>query len=80
MPVVEDEAVVRKLVERHLSKRGFFVAAGSLREADASLAERDFDAVLANLNLPAGKGVDAVEWITLRGRARSRLSSRAALE
>ncbi|MBN8609103.1 MAG: response regulator [Deltaproteobacteria bacterium] len=61
--VVEDEEVFRRLLERHLTRRGaVVVTVGTMRRARERLAEdEDFDAVLTDLNLPDGKGVDVLQ-------------------
>ena len=60
--VVEDEEVFRRLLERHLTRRGaIVVTVGTMRRARERLAEEEFDAVLTDLNLPDGKGVDVLQ-------------------
>lgn len=59
--VVDDEPAVRFGFSQYLSKVGYRVSgAGTLAEGAKALAERGFDAVLLDLRLPDGHGLD---WI-----------------
>ncbi|MCK6480552.1 MAG: sigma-54 dependent transcriptional regulator [Planctomycetes bacterium] len=62
--VVEDEGPMRELVVEELSLRGLPAAgAASLAAARAAIAEREFDAVLLDLRLPDGDGMDLLREI-----------------
>lgn len=57
--VIEDQPEVADLVIRALERDGHLVSgAGSRAEADARLAENDFDVAVLDLGLPDGSGLD----------------------
>lgn len=58
--VVEDEPFVARALVRTLSRHGRVVAAGSAAEARAALDGAVFSAVLADVGLPDGSGMDVV--------------------
>lgn len=64
--LIEDEEGTRFGFSRYLSKAGYFIKESTcLSEAQEALLSQRFDAVLLDLNLPDGNGLD---WITdLRG-------------
>ncbi len=65
--IVEDNLRIGRLIAEGLGQRGFACdTAGTLEEAEASLASAQFDAMVLDLGLPDGDGVD---W--LRGRGES---------
>jgi CheY-like chemotaxis protein len=58
--ILEDDGVLRKQLSRYLGRHGFAVTAtASIREFRASLASSRFAAVLLDLSLPDGDGVEA---------------------
>ena len=60
--IVDDNEAILRLFRRHLSIEGYEVqTASTLAEAREAIAERRFDAVLLDLNLPDGSGLD---WVT----------------
>lgn len=55
--VVEDDAAVRRVLARHLARRGMrVVEAGSVADALLRLAEDSFDLVVTDLSLPGRPG------------------------
>ncbi len=62
--IVDDEEAVRRVYRRQLVRDGYDVAdAGTLALAREALSGRRFDAVLLDLNLPDGNGLDLVEEV-----------------
>jgi DNA-binding response OmpR family regulator len=60
--IVEDEEVLRQSLARYLAGRGLAVAvAGSLAEARMALAGGAFEAVVLDVGLPDGDGLDLLE-------------------
>ena len=67
--VVDDEPDLRTLYELTLLREGYRVeAAGSLAEARACLDERSFDAVITDMRLPDGLGLDLLKQLRTRQR------------
>ncbi len=65
--LVEDEAVFARAVEKRLAKSGLACrVAGSLREARRLLNDREPDAVLLDMRLPDGSGLDLLAEIRER--------------
>ena len=59
--IVEDEAVLRKHLGRLFEREGYeVVSAGSLAEATDCLAADRFDALLLDIMLPDGDGLDVL--------------------
>lgn len=59
--IVEDEAVLRKHLGRLLEREGYeVVSAASSAEAMERLATEHFDAVLLDIKLPDGDGLDVL--------------------
>ena len=59
--LVEDHAALREMVAGHLARRGFAVdAAGSAAEARAALAAASYDALVLDLGLPDGDGMEVL--------------------
>ena len=57
--IVEDEALVRRIVARHLRRKGFDAhEAGSLADAGALLERLRFDVLILDRMLPDGDGLD----------------------
>jgi two-component system response regulator PilR (NtrC family) len=66
---VDDEPDLRTLYELTLLREGYRVeAAGSLAEARACLDERSFDAVITDMRLPDGLGLDLLKQLRARQR------------
>lgn len=62
--VVDDELMMRKLVEKILSRDGFQVAlASDGREALSMLAERKFDIVISDIKMPEMNGFELLQVI-----------------
>src|SRR5450830_711198 len=67
--VVDDEPDLRTLYELTLLREGYRLeAAGSLAEARACLDERSFDAVITDMRLPDGLGLDLLKQLRTRQR------------
>ena len=59
--LIEDCAVTRFGVVRYFSKDGYQISeAGSLAEASRMMAERRFDLIIIDVNLPDGNGLDFI--------------------
>lgn len=57
--IVDDEASIRRLVEKELSsERRSIVAAGTAREAVRTFKRQPFDVVMLDMRLPDGDGLD----------------------
>src|SRR3569623_457556 len=68
--VVDDEPDLRTLYELTLLREGYRVeAAGSLAEAVAQLASRKFDAVITDMRLPDGHGIELRKRMTSEQRS-----------
>ncbi|MFD1797378.1 response regulator transcription factor [Paracoccus aurantiacus] len=66
--VVEDEADIADAVQRFLQGQGHAVdLVGNLADADAALSVAEFDAVLLDLALPDGQGLDLLRRERHRG-------------
>jgi two-component system response regulator PilR (NtrC family) len=62
--VVDDEPDIRELIDLTLSRMGLAACCvGSVGEAQASLAEEEFDLCLTDMRLPDGSGLDIVRHI-----------------
>ena len=67
--VVDDEPDLRTLYELTLLREGYDVdSAGSVEEAWARLAERSYNAVITDLRLPDGNGLDLLRRLDAAGR------------
>ena len=67
--IVDDEPGFRTAMSRYLSRAGFAVSdAASLRAARASLASNSFQAMLLDLQLPDGDGLEWIDEIRARHR------------
>lgn len=61
--IVDDEDLIRRMLGRMLRRRGFDTTlAGSAAEARELLAEREFDLVLSDVNMPGESGLDLVRY------------------
>lgn len=68
--IVDDNANIVQMYRRHLVLAGYEVfAAATLAAAREMAGERRFDAVLLDLNLPDGSGLDCVEELRQANRA-----------
>lgn len=68
--LVEDHGETRDLVARHFVRSSYVVAtAASCAEADALLAEREFQVVILDVMLPDGSGIDCCARLRQRGSA-----------
>jgi two-component system response regulator PilR (NtrC family) len=68
--VVDDEPDLRTLYELTLVREGYDVeAAGSVEEAWQALCEATFDAVITDMRLPDGTGLDLLQRLDLSGRS-----------
>ena len=66
--LVEDEASFRDVLQIGLAPQGFeSMAAGSLAEARRLLLAEPFDAVVSDLRLKDGSGIDLLAWMKDRG-------------
>ena len=62
--LVEDEASFREVLQMGLAPQGFqAVAVGSVAEARQRLTEGGFDAVVSDLRLKDGSGIDLLLWM-----------------
>lgn len=62
--VVDDEEPIRLLLARILEPEGYLVLlASDAAQAREIMAERHFDAVLCDLNMPGESGLDLARWI-----------------
>ncbi len=60
--LVEDDPTLRQLVRRNLAAEGFAVdTAATMEEADSAMAATQFDAVLLDLSLPDGDGIELLK-------------------
>src|SRR5438309_5669801 len=60
--LVEDKAELRAMLEQALARMGYgVVAAGQLDQALAALSREHFSAVLTDLKLPSGTGMDVLK-------------------
>ncbi len=67
--VVDDEPDLRTLYELSLLREGYDVdSAGSVAEALARLAERCYSAVITDMRLPDGSGLDLLRWLESTAR------------
>lgn len=62
--VVDDEADVRFIIKSLLKPKGLIVTeAGTLRECITKLGAKSVDAVILDIDLPDGSGLDAIPQI-----------------
>ncbi len=67
--VVDDEPDLRTLYELSLLREGYDVdSAGSVEEAWARLGERGYSAVITDMRLPDGNGIDLLRRLDAAGR------------
>ena len=71
--LVEDEASFRDVLQIGLAPQGFeTVAVGTPGGGQAAAAGRTFDAVVSDLRLKDGSGIDLLAWMKERGPGRPR--------
>ncbi|MCV2361393.1 sigma-54 dependent transcriptional regulator [Paucibacter sp. TC2R-5] len=67
--VVDDEPDLRTLYELTLVREGYALdTAGSVQEALACLQRRPYSAVITDMRLPDGSGLDLLHWLESQGR------------
>lgn len=67
--VVDDEPDLRTLYELTLLREGYELeTAGTVDEALRQLKQRDFSAVITDMRLPDGSGLDILQWLETQGR------------
>ena len=72
--IVDDEPDLRTLYELTLLREGYELeTAGSVTEALARLQQRAFSAVITDMRLPDGSGLDLLHWLESRGRSEKAL-------
>ncbi len=68
--VVDDEPDLRTLYEMTLLREGFALdSAGTVEDALALLDSKRYDAVITDMRLPDGTGLDVLRWLEQRGRS-----------
>ncbi len=68
--VIDDEPDLRTLYEMTLLREGFTLdSAGTVEDALALLATRRYDAVITDMRLPDGSGLDILRWLEQQGRS-----------
>jgi DNA-binding NarL/FixJ family response regulator len=71
--LIEDSPLIRRSLAEAIDALGSFrvtAFADAPDEAIASLAAQDFDAVIVDLQLRQGSGIDVLAWLQETGRAR----------
>ncbi|WP_418319070.1 sigma-54-dependent transcriptional regulator [Piscinibacter sakaiensis] len=72
--VVDDEPDLRTLYELTLVREGYRIdTAGDVGQAMARLAERQYDAIITDMRLPDGSGLDLLHHLEETGRAEKAL-------
>ncbi|MFG6465467.1 sigma-54-dependent transcriptional regulator [Roseateles sp. BYS87W] len=67
--VVDDEPDLRTLYELTLLREGYAVdSAGTVEEALAQLQAHTYSAVITDMRLPDGSGLEVLRWLELTGR------------
>jgi two-component system, NtrC family, response regulator PilR len=68
--VVDDEPDLRTLYEMTLLREGFTLdSAGTVEDALELLGSRRYDAVITDMRLPDGTGLDILRWLEQQGRS-----------
>jgi two-component system OmpR family response regulator len=68
--IVEDEASLRKSLNRGLSEAGFAVTcASNAKSAEKAIAEQGFDTIVLDLRLPGKGGIDLLRELRAAGNA-----------
>ena len=72
--IVDDEPDLRTLYELTLLREGYELdTAGSVAEALARLQQRAYSAVITDMRLPDGSGLDLLHWLESQGRSEKAL-------
>ena len=72
--VVDDEPDLRTLYELTLLREGYEMdTAGTVEEAIGHLQKRGYSAVITDMRLPDGTGLDVLNWLEQQGRAEKAL-------
>ena len=72
--VIDDEPDLRTLYELTLIREGYELdTAGSVEEALARLQQRRYGAVITDMRLPDGSGLDVLNWLDQQGRSEKTL-------
>ena len=67
--VVDDEPDLRTLYELTLLREGYDLdTAGTVQEALLHLKDRTYSAVITDMRLPDGSGLDVLHWLEQNGR------------
>ncbi len=67
--VVDDEPDLRTLYELTLLREGYDLdTAGTVQEALLHLKDRTYSAVITDMRLPDGSGLDVLHWLEVNGR------------
>ena len=67
--VVDDEPDLRTLYEMTLLREGYTLdSAGTVEDAQELLSARRYDAVITDMRLPDGSGLDILRWLEQQGR------------
>ncbi|MGZ5203772.1 MAG: response regulator, partial [Caldimonas sp.] len=67
--VVDDEPDLRTLYELTLLREGYDLdTAGTVQEALLHLKDRTYSAVITDMRLPDGSGLDVLHWLEESGR------------
>ena len=75
--VIDDEPDLRTLYELTLLREGYDMdTAGSVQEALLHFKDRTYSAVITDMRLPDGSGLDVLRWLEESGRRERRSSSR----
>ncbi|WP_416760765.1 sigma-54-dependent transcriptional regulator [Roseateles sp. So40a] len=68
--VIDDEPDLRTLYEMTLLREGFALdSAGTVEDALELLGSRRYDAVITDMRLPDGSGLDILRWLEQQGRS-----------
>ena len=68
--VIDDEPDLRTLYEMTLLREGFTLdSAGTVEDALELLGARRYDAVITDMRLPDGSGLDILRWLEQQGRS-----------
>ncbi|OWQ45092.1 sigma-54-dependent Fis family transcriptional regulator [Roseateles noduli] len=68
--VIDDEPDLRTLYEMTLLREGFTLdSAGTVEDALELLGSRRYDAVITDMRLPDGSGLDILRWLEQKGRS-----------
>ncbi len=72
--IVDDEPDLRTLYELTLLREGYELeTAGTVTDALAHLQRRSYSAVITDMRLPDGSGLDVLQWLEQQGRSEKTL-------